>query len=212
MADLGEQLAVPEPQIFLPSNELVASYAEYTETPPDVIKAVLSSAEWAYNAVAGYGKSDYGHPVLPEIVHEENFCIDVTAQMAYRMLQLNKDYQIIPFWRAQQRHNHYPLTFRTPDQPIVIADGTWQQFVGMFAEDKLPPNLPKVLIGTPEEFRQQLIKFGMEKKWILGNSYGAWAMGYPPSEKIPTLSGTPEEIRDKLFKFYDDYTNRYLLE
>ena len=153
----------------------------------------LQTSDWLSTAIEqGYQDLSelYGYPF--EIVHRMPVCRKMAAMTVYRLL-FDHDFDAAttderPAWRVD---GHGYLVFPQNDIEI-IADPTWQQFLG--AAD-LDPNLPKALVGPRDEVATRACLAGVAlfnlPLWESSGFYEspqAIMSRHPSAHRLPTNS------------------------
>lgn len=137
----------------------VSTYSGFTETPPEVLKDVIVSAEKAYQKVgAALG-------ISPDSVYLTPNCVDVIDQMGNELLNvLQKGYRALRMDVTFLFKDHQYISIVPPNsERRIIADPTWQQFL---PAAQRTPDKPKVIIGTPEEVGKQLLSYGFTDQQV----------------------------------------------
>jgi hypothetical protein len=141
---------------------LVECYYEVTETPPEVIADVVDSAETAYRIVGNQ------QGVSPDRVHRMGVCVDVINAMGHDLLDVKaKGYRAAMVQARFAGWDHAFMSILPPaSERRIIADPVYLQFweYETRADNINPDELPRLLLGTPEEAARQALSYGFNER------------------------------------------------
>lgn len=107
-----------------------------TSEHPDVIAAAAES----YKSIADRENLD------PKKIHRMDLCAWITRPL--RLSLERQGYIFRPFGRQLEHSGPHVYLRGETSRGLVLVDGTWQQFLPRW---KRHPDLPKTIVGTPDE-------------------------------------------------------------